>query len=118
LDFCSLPSRLLFCLSLAPAPPMSHTLSLHDALPIYAYGGPAGLNRLVDACHAAGLGVVLDVVYNHAGPVGNFLGEFGPYFTDRYRTTWGTSFNFDGAGSDYVRRFVVDNALIWIRGDH
>ncbi len=86
--------------------------------PHHAYGGPAGLNRLVDSCHAAGLGVVLDVVYNHAGPVGNFLGEFGPYFTDRYRTTWGTSFNFDGAGSDEVRRFVVDNALAWIREYH
>jgi maltooligosyltrehalose trehalohydrolase len=86
--------------------------------PHHAYGGPSGLNRLVDACHAAGLGVVQDVVYNHAGPVGNFLDEFGPYFTDRYRTTWGASFNFDGAGSDEVRRFVVDNALTWIRDYH
>jgi maltooligosyltrehalose trehalohydrolase len=86
--------------------------------PHHAYGGPAGLKRLIDACHAAGLGVILDVVYNHAGPVGNFLGEFGPYFTDRYRTTWGASFNFDGAGSDEVRRFVVDNALMWISEYH
>ncbi len=86
--------------------------------PHHAYGGAAGLKQLVDACHAAGLGVVLDVVYNHAGPVGNFLDEFGPYFADRYRTTWGTSFNFDGAGSDEVRRFVIDNALMWIREYH
>ncbi len=86
--------------------------------PHHAYGGAAGLKQLVDACHAAGLGVVLDVVYNHAGPVGNFLDEFGPYFADRYRTTWGISFNFDGAGSDEVRRFVIDNALMWIREYH
>ena len=86
--------------------------------PHHAYGGPAGLKRLIEACHAAGLGVILDVVYNHAGPVGNFLGEFGPYFTGRYRTTWGATFNFDGAGSDEVRRFVVDNALMWIREYH
>jgi len=86
--------------------------------PHHAYGGPAGLKRLIEACHAAGLGVILDVVYNHAGPVGNFLGEFGPYFTGRYRTTWGATFNFDGAGSDEVRRFVVDNALMWIRDYH
>ncbi|TMD78632.1 MAG: malto-oligosyltrehalose trehalohydrolase, partial [Chloroflexi bacterium] len=52
--------------------------------PHHAYGGPAGLKKLVDKCHAAGLGVVLDVVYNHAGPVGNYLGDFGPYFTDRH----------------------------------
>jgi maltooligosyltrehalose trehalohydrolase len=86
--------------------------------PHHAYGGPAGLKRLVDACHATGLGVVLDVVYNHAGPVGNFLGEFGPYFTDRHRTAWGAPFNFDGDGCDEVRRFVVDNALMWIRDYH
>lgn len=86
--------------------------------PHHAYGGPGGLKRLVDACHAAGLGVVMDVVYNHAGPVGNFLGEFGPYFTERYRTAWGAPFNFDGAGSDEVRRFVGDNALMWIRDYH
>ena len=84
----------------------------------HAYGGPAGLKRLVDACHAHGLGVVLDVVYNHLGPVGNFLSEFGPYFSDRYRTAWGTAFNFDGPGSDEVRRFIVDNALMWIRDYH
>lgn len=86
--------------------------------PHHAYGGPAGLKRLVDACHAHGVGAVLDVVYNHLGPVGNFLSEFGPYFSDRLATAWGTAFNFDGPGSDEVRRFIVDNALMWIRDYH
>ena len=86
--------------------------------PHHAYGGPAGLKRLVDACHAYRLGAVLDVVYNHLGPVGNFLSEFGPYFSDRHATAWGTAFNFDGPGSDEVRRFIVDNALMWIRDYH
>jgi maltooligosyltrehalose trehalohydrolase len=86
--------------------------------PHHAYGGPAGFKRLVEGCHAAGLGVVLDVVYNHAGPVGNFLGDFGPYLTDRHHTAWGATFNFDGDGSEEVRRFVVDNALMWIRDYH
>jgi maltooligosyltrehalose trehalohydrolase len=86
--------------------------------PHHAYGGPAGLKRLVDACHAHGLGAVLDVVYNHLGPVGNFLTEFGPYFSDRHTTAWGRAFNFDGSDSDEVRRFVVDNALTWIRDYH
>ena len=83
--------------------------------PHHAYGGPDGLKRLVDACHARGLHVVLDVVYNHLGPSGNYLAQFGPYFTDRYRTAWGEAVNLDGAGSDEVRRFVVDNALQWLR---
>ena len=86
--------------------------------PHHAYGGPDGLKRLVDACHAAGLAVLLDAVYNHLGPVGNFLSEFGPYFTERYRTAWGAAFNYDGRGSDQVRRYVVDNALMWIRDYH
>jgi maltooligosyltrehalose trehalohydrolase len=86
--------------------------------PHHAYGGPAALKRLVDACHAAGLGVVLDVVYNHLGPAGNFLSEFGPYFSDRHHTDWGAALNFDGAGSDEVRRLVIDNALMWIRDYH
>jgi maltooligosyltrehalose trehalohydrolase len=86
--------------------------------PHHAYGGPAGLKHFVDACHAAGLAAVLDVVYNHLGPVGNFLGEFGPYFTDRHRTDWGAALNYDGRGSDEVRRFIVDNALMWIRDYH
>jgi maltooligosyltrehalose trehalohydrolase len=63
--------------------------------PHHAYGGPAALKRLVDACHTSGLGVVLDVVYNHIGPVGNFLSEFAPYFSERHHTNWGAAFNFD-----------------------
>jgi maltooligosyltrehalose trehalohydrolase len=86
--------------------------------PHHSYGGPDALKRLVDACHAAGLAAVLDVVYNHLGPVGNFLAEFGPYFSDRYHTAWGAALNYDGHGCDEVRRFVVDNALMWIRDYH
>ena len=86
--------------------------------PHHAYGGPDGLKRLVDAAHAHGLAVVLDVVYNHLGPAGNYLPEFGPYFTDRYRTPWGEAVNFDAAGSDEVRQFVIDNALMWLRDYH
>jgi maltooligosyltrehalose trehalohydrolase len=79
------------------------------------YGGPEGLRRLVEACHARGLAVVLDVVYNHLGPEGNRLADYGPYFTDRYRTPWGDALNFDGGGSDAVRRFFIENALFWTR---
>ncbi len=86
--------------------------------PHHAYGGPEGLAALVDACHARGLGVVLDVVYNHLGPAGNYLGEFGPYFTDRHPTGWGPGLNVDGPGSDEVRAFVVDNACMWLRDYH
>jgi maltooligosyltrehalose trehalohydrolase len=86
--------------------------------PHHAYGGPEGLKRLVDACHARGIAVILDVVYNHLGPVGNYLGRFGPYFTDRYRTPWGDAVNVDGPGSDEVRRFFCDNALMWLRDYH
>ena len=86
--------------------------------PHSAYGGPEGLKRLVDACHRRGLGVVMDVVYNHLGPDGNYLAAFGPYFTDRYATPWGEAVNLDGAGSDEVRAFLVDNALMWLRDYH
>jgi maltooligosyltrehalose trehalohydrolase len=82
------------------------------------YGGPEGFQRLVDACHARGLAVVLDVVYNHLGPEGNYLGEFAHYFTDRYRTPWGPAVNFDAAHSDEVRRFFIENALWWVREMH
>jgi maltooligosyltrehalose trehalohydrolase len=78
------------------------------------YGGPLGLKRLINACHNAGLAVVLDVVYNHLGPEGNYLGRFGPYFTNRYTTPWGEAVNFDGPDSDHVRRFFIGNALYWI----
>lgn len=83
-----------------------------------SYGGPGALKRLVDACHLRGLAVVLDVVYNHVGPEGNYLGDFGYYFTDRYRTPWGKSINFDGPHSDEVRRFFLENALYWITEFH
>ncbi|MDR3568870.1 MAG: malto-oligosyltrehalose trehalohydrolase [Syntrophobacteraceae bacterium] len=83
-----------------------------------SYGGPLGLKRLVNACHLRGLAVTLDVVYNHLGPEGNYLGDFGPYFTDCYRTPWGMALNFDGAGSDEVRRFFIENALYWIEECH
>jgi maltooligosyltrehalose trehalohydrolase len=94
----------------------------YDGVDLYAvhdpYGGPDALKRLVDACHARGLGVLLDVVYNHLGPAGNYLSRFGPYFTDAHTTPWGPAVNFDDAGSDEVRRFVVDNALMWLRDYH
>ena len=86
--------------------------------PHHHYGDPDGLKRLVDACHARGLAVLLDVVYNHLGPAGNYLDRFGPYFTDRYHTPWGPAVNLDGAGSDEVRRFLCDNALMWLRDYH
>jgi maltooligosyltrehalose trehalohydrolase len=94
----------------------------YDGVDLYAphhsYGGPDGLKRLIDACHARGLAVLLDVVYNHLGPSGNYLAKFGPYFTDRYHTPWGDAVNFDGRGSDEVRRFFCDNALMWLRDYH
>jgi maltooligosyltrehalose trehalohydrolase len=94
----------------------------YDGVSLYApqgsYGGPEGLRRLVDAAHRAGLAILLDVVYNHLGPEGNYLREFGPYFSDRYRTAWGEGFNLDGPDSDEVRRYVVDNAAYWVREFH
>ena len=86
--------------------------------PHHPYGGPDGLKRLVDACHASGVGVVMDVVYNHLGPAGNYLGEFGPYFTDKYSTPWGMAVNLDDRGSNEARRFFLDNALMWLRDYH
>jgi len=83
-----------------------------------AYGGPEGLKTLVNACHERGLAVVLDVVYNHLGPEGNYLRDFGPYFTPKYRTPWGESLNFDDADSDEVRNFFLENALFWFRHYH
>ena len=86
--------------------------------PHHRYGGPDGLKRLVDACHGRGIGVVIDVVYNHLGPAGNYLAEFGPYFSTRHQTNWGAAVNFYGPGSDEVRRFVIDNAIMWMRDYH
>lgn len=86
--------------------------------PQNSYGGPDALKRLVDSCHAAGLAVVLDAVYNHLGPEGNYLGCFGPYFTGKYRTPWGRAINFDGADSAPVRNYFIENALHWLRDYH
>ncbi len=95
----------------------------YDGVDLFApsrnYGGPEGLRRLVDAAHARGLGVILDVVYNHFGPDGNYLLQFCPdYVTDRYATPWGDAVNYDGPRSSGVRRFVVDNACHWLREYH
>jgi maltooligosyltrehalose trehalohydrolase len=84
----------------------------------HSYGGPAGLKRLVDAAHGNGIAVILDVVYNHLGPEGNYLAEFGPYFTDKYRTPWGRAINFDGPYSDEVRNYFIENALHWFTEYH
>ena len=83
-----------------------------------SYGGPTALKALIDACHQDGFAVVLDVVYNHLGPEGNYLEDFGPYFTDFYKTPWGQAVNFDRAGSDEVRRYFIENALEWITDFH
>ncbi len=94
----------------------------YDGVSPYAvqasYGGPDGLKRLVDAAHRAGLGVMLDVVYNHLGNEGNYLRWFGPYFTDRHHTPWGEAVNYDQPGCAGVRRYVVENALYWVREYH
>jgi maltooligosyltrehalose trehalohydrolase len=94
----------------------------YDGVDLYApyhrYGTPDELKELVNACHAKGLAVLLDVVYNHLGPVGNYLDRFAPYFTDAYRTPWGAAVNLDHAGSNEVRRFFADNALMWLRDYH
>jgi maltooligosyltrehalose trehalohydrolase len=91
----------------------------YDGVDLYApfppYGTPEELARFVTACHEQGIAVLLDVVYNHLGPDGNYLGSYGPYFTDRVRTGWGEAINYDGAHSDGVRRFIIDNALMWLR---
>jgi maltooligosyltrehalose trehalohydrolase len=86
--------------------------------PQNTYGGPAGLQCFVDAAHARGLSVALDVVYNHLGPEGNYSAAFGPYFTERYRTPWGMAVNYDDAGSDQVRRHFISNALYWLEAYH
>jgi maltooligosyltrehalose trehalohydrolase len=95
----------------------------YDGVDLFAashvYGGPDGLKRLIDAAHAVGLGVILDVVYNHLGPDGNYLRQFSPtYFTDRYQTPWGEAINYDGPDSQWVRRLVTDNACQWLGEFH
>lgn len=91
----------------------------YDGVSLWAvhepYGGPDGLKRFVDAAHRKGLGVVLDVVHNHLGPSGNYLPAFGPYFTDRHHTPWGSAVNLDAPGSDEVRRYLIGSALAWLR---
>jgi maltooligosyltrehalose trehalohydrolase len=83
-----------------------------------SYGGPYALQKLVNTCHRNGLAVILDVVYNHFGPEGNYISEFGPYFTDDYKTPWGKAINFDGPYSDAVRMFYTENMLMWFRDFH
>ncbi|MCC5931895.1 MAG: malto-oligosyltrehalose trehalohydrolase [Cyclobacteriaceae bacterium] len=83
-----------------------------------SYGGPSELQRLIDSCHQHGLAVILDVVYNHLGPEGNYLSAFAPYFTDKYQTPWGKAINFDDVYCDGVRKFFIENALMWFRDFH
>jgi maltooligosyltrehalose trehalohydrolase len=94
----------------------------YDGVDLYAphhtYGGPDGLKGLVNACHERGLGVILDVVYNHLGPDGSYLAKFGPYFTSRYSTPWGDAINFDGPGNTEVREYFIQNALMWLTDYH
>ncbi len=91
---------------------------VHPYAPQNSYGGPEGLKSLIDACHSRRLAVILDVVYNHLGPEGNYLAEFGPYLSDRHRTAWGAAINFDGPDSDAVCDFFIGNALYWIDEFH
>ncbi len=94
----------------------------YDGVALYApdetYGGPEAVKRFVNACHEKGLGVILDVVYNHFGPAGNYTQNFGPYYTDRHHTPWGAAINLEEGGSDQVRRYMIDNALMWLRDYH
>lgn len=84
----------------------------------HSYGGVVGLQQLVDACHQKGFAVILDVVYNHLGPEGNYFGTYGPYFTNKYNTPWGPAINFDDAYCDAVRNYFIENALMWFRDFH
>jgi maltooligosyltrehalose trehalohydrolase len=83
-----------------------------------SYGGPEGLKMFVNECHRKGIAVILDVVYNHLGPEGNYLWDYGPYFTDHYKTPWGQAINFDGPYSNDVREYFIQNALYWLRDFH
>ncbi len=94
----------------------------YDGVALYAvhdrYGGPRAFQRFVDACHQRGLGVALDVVYNHLGPSGNYLSAYGPYFTESHQTPWGAAVNLDAEGSAEVRAFIIEGALRWLREFH
>ena len=94
----------------------------YDGVALFAvhdpYGGPAAMKRFVDAAHARGIAVIVDVVYNHLGPSGNYLAQFGPYFTDKHSTPWGWAVNFDDVSSGEVRQFILDNAVMWLRDYH
>jgi maltooligosyltrehalose trehalohydrolase len=94
----------------------------YDGVALFAvhevYGGPDALKRFVDAAHVRGLSVLLDVVYNHFGPVGNYTGKYGPYLLESLHTPWGGAVNLEGSGADQVRRFFCDNALMWMRDFH
>lgn len=94
----------------------------YDGVSLFAtqnsYGGPDALKKLINACHKKGIAVILDVVYNHLGPEGNYLSQYGPYFTDKYNTPWGQALNFDDAWCDGVRNFFLQNALMWLRDYH
>ena len=94
----------------------------YDGTYIYApqnsYGGPEGLKKLINSCHNLGIAVILDVVYNHLGPEGNYLSDYGYYFTDKYKTPWGPAFNYDDAYSDEVREFIINNAIYWVKEYH
>jgi len=111
------------CVELMPVQPFAGQRNWgYDGVLPYAvhegYGGPEALQRFVDAAHRIGLAVCLDVVYNHFGPEGNYLREFGPYFSSRHRSPWGDGINYDGPGSNQVRRFAIDAALQWVRDFH
>ena len=94
----------------------------YDGVDLFAvrdtYGEPDDFKALVDACHARGLAVILDVVYNHVGPEGNYLADFGPYFSQVHRTPWGDAFNFDGRDAEHVRQFIIENAIRWLDEYH
>jgi len=83
-----------------------------------SYGSARGLQNLVDTCHNKGIAVILDVIYNHLGPEGNYLPDYGPYLTNKYATPWGEAINFDDAYSDEVRNYYIRNALMWFRDFH
>lgn len=83
-----------------------------------SYGGPQGLKELVNACHEQQIAIILDVVYNHLGPEGNYFSNFGPYFTEHYHNPWGKALNFDDAYSQHLRRYFIENALHWFTDYH